>query len=170
MIGDVRVVADAAKDRRLQGVFTSFRADTPWVELVIDRTQAKDRSVSIDDVRTTLETNLGSYYINDFNRFGRTWQVNVQADQKFRTNITDIYQLQVKNQQGQMVRLGTLLEVRDTSGPVMVLPLSVTVPPSFKMAVKIQLVRVTSLSVRPPPGLTKKMPVADPASKLTCAP
>ena len=62
-----------------QGLFTSFRADTPWLELVIDRAQAKDRGVSIDDVRTTLESNLGSYYINDFNRFGRTWQVNVQA-------------------------------------------------------------------------------------------
>ena len=66
-------------DPHLQGLFTSFRADTPWLELIIDRVQAKDRGVSIDDVRTTLEVDLGPYYINDFNRFGRTWQVNVQA-------------------------------------------------------------------------------------------
>ena len=74
-----KVVAAGEADPRLQGLFTSFRADTPWLELIIDRAQAKDRGVSIDDVRTTLEVDLGPYYINDFNRFGRTWQVNVQA-------------------------------------------------------------------------------------------
>ena len=74
----------AATDEALQGLFTSFRADTPWLELDIDRVQAKDRGVSIDDVRTTLESTLGPYYVNDFNRFGRTWQVNVQSRDVFR--------------------------------------------------------------------------------------
>src|SRR5262249_14673158 len=74
-----RVVAAGDEDPHLQGLFTSFRADTPWLELIIDRAQAKDRGVSIDDVRTTLEATFGPYYVNDFNRFGRTWQVNVQA-------------------------------------------------------------------------------------------
>src|SRR5439155_1528609 len=78
-----RAVAAGESDPQLQGLFSSFRADTPWLELVIDRAQAKDRGVSIDDVRTTLEQTLGPYYINDFNRFGRTWQVNVQARQEF---------------------------------------------------------------------------------------
>ena len=63
-----RSCAAGDADPRLPGLFTSFRADTPWLELVIDRVQAKDRGVSIDDVRTTLESNLGPYYINDFNR------------------------------------------------------------------------------------------------------
>ena len=60
-------------------------------------------------------------YVNNFNEFGRTWQVNVQADQQFRNDVADIRQLQVRNNQGQMVRLGTVLDVRDTSGPVMVM-------------------------------------------------
>src|SRR5665213_2553807 len=62
-----KVVAAGDHDPRLQGVFTSFRADTPWLELVVNRTQAKDKGVSIDDLRTTLESTLGPYYINDFN-------------------------------------------------------------------------------------------------------
>ena len=60
-------------------------------------------------------------YVNNFNEFGRTWQVNVQADQRFRDQVPDILQLQVRNNQGQMIRLGTLMDVRDTSGPVMVM-------------------------------------------------
>ena len=70
---------------------------------------------------TRLQVYLGSYYVNNFNEFGRTWQVNVQADPKFRSQVADIRQLQVRNNQGQMIRLGTLLDVRDTSGPVMVM-------------------------------------------------
>jgi multidrug efflux pump len=116
-----QVVATGELDHRLQGVFTSFRADTPWVELIIDRTQAKDRSVSIDDVRTTLETNLGSYYINDFNRFGRTWQVNVQARDVFRRSIDDIKQLKVRNSLNEMVPLAAFSTVKFKSGPVMLM-------------------------------------------------
>lgn len=116
-----QVVAAGDKDPHLQGVFTSFRADTPWVELIIDRTQAKDRGVSIDDIRTTLEANLGSYYINDFNRFGRTWQVNVQAQNAFRQSIEDIKQLKVRNNQSEMVPLAAFSTVRFKSGPVMVM-------------------------------------------------
>ena len=77
--------------------------------------------VPVSDVFNTLQVYLGSYYVNNFNEFGRTWQVNVQADQRFRDQVDDIRQLQVRNNQGQMVRLGTLLDVRDTSGPVMVM-------------------------------------------------
>ena len=77
--------------------------------------------VSVSDVFNTLQIYLGSYYVNNFNEFGRTWQVNVQADQRFRDRVGDIRQLQVRNNQGQMVRLGTLMDVRDTSGPVMVM-------------------------------------------------
>jgi multidrug efflux pump len=116
-----QVVAAGDRDPHLQGVFTSFRADTPWVELLIDREQAKDRGVTIDDTRTTLEANLGSYYINDFNRFGRTWEVNVQARDVFRSSIEDIKQLKVRNNQGEMVPLAAFSKVRFKSGPVMVL-------------------------------------------------
>src|ERR1019366_1837561 len=71
------------------------------------------------DVFATLQVYLGSYYVNNFNEFGRTWQVNVQADQKYREDPSDIGQLQVRNVQGQMVRLGTFMTVRNDYGPVM---------------------------------------------------
>ena len=75
----------------------------------------------MSEVFNTLQVYFGSYYVNNFNEFGRTWQVNVQADQRFREQGRDIRQLQVRNNQGQMVRLGTLLDLRNTSGPVMVM-------------------------------------------------
>jgi multidrug efflux pump subunit AcrB len=116
---DVLAAGDA--NPRLQGLFTSFRADTPWLELVIDRQQAKDRGVLIDDVRTTLEATLGPYYINDFNRFGRTWQVNVQALDTFRGSVDDFKQLKVRNSQGDMVPLADFATVRYVSGPVLLM-------------------------------------------------
>jgi multidrug efflux pump subunit AcrB len=116
-----QAVEIGTKDPKLQGLFTSFRADTPWIELVIDRAQAKDRGVSIDDVRSTLESTLGPYYINDFNRFGRTWQVNVQALGAYRQSLDDVKQLQVRNGSGQMVPMSDFATVRFVSGPVMVM-------------------------------------------------
>jgi multidrug efflux pump subunit AcrB len=116
-----KVVVAGEAEPQLQGLNTSFRADTPWLELVIDRAQAKDRGVSIDDVRTTLEATLGPYYVNDFNRFGRTWQVNVQAMDRFRGSVQDVQQLKVRNAQGDMVPLADFAKVRSVSGPVMVM-------------------------------------------------
>jgi multidrug efflux pump len=115
------VVAAGSADPQLGGLFTSFRADTPWLELVIDRAQAKDRGVSIDDVRTTLESTLGPYYINDFNRFGRTWQVNVQALDVYRSSPESFKQLKVRNAQGDMVPLADFATVRYVSGPVLLM-------------------------------------------------
>ena len=115
------VVANGEKDPKLAGLFTSFRADTPWLELVIDRVQAKDRGVSIDDLRSQLESTLGSYYINDFNRFGRTWQVNVQAMGDFRQSVDDIKQIKVRNNLGDVVPLADFASVKYVSGPVLVM-------------------------------------------------
>ena len=72
----------------------------------------------MSQVFNTLQVYLGSYYVNNFNEFGRTWQVNVMADKRFRDRIEDIKLLKVRNNRGQMVPLGTVLDVRDTSGPV----------------------------------------------------
>jgi multidrug efflux pump len=116
-----RIVARGNKTEGLQGLYNSSRADTPWLYLDIDRTKCKVLGVEVSDVFNTLQVYLGSYYVNNYNQFGRTWQVNIQADQRFRNRVDDIRQLQVRNNQGQMIRLGTLLDVRDTSGPVMVL-------------------------------------------------
>jgi multidrug efflux pump len=77
--------------------------------------------VTVSDVFNALQVYLGSYYVNNFNEFGRTWQVNIQADPRFRDRVEDIELLQVRNNQGQMLRLGTVLSVRHISGPVMVM-------------------------------------------------
>ncbi|HWY88269.1 MAG TPA: efflux RND transporter permease subunit, partial [Gemmataceae bacterium] len=116
-----QVVARGNKTAGLEGLFNSARADTPWLYLDFDRTKCMALGVAVSDVFTTLQINLGSFYVNNFNEFGRTWQVNVQADPGFRGQVPDILRLQVRNSQGQMVRLGTLMSVRDTSGPVAVM-------------------------------------------------
>jgi multidrug efflux pump subunit AcrB len=115
-----RVVTAGEADPALQGLFGSFRADTPWIELQIDRAQAKDRGVSIDDIRSTLETTSGVYYVNDFNRFGRTWQVNVSAQERFRLKPEDIKLIEVRNSRNERVPLSAFATVRYVSGPVMV--------------------------------------------------
>jgi multidrug efflux pump subunit AcrB len=105
----------------LRGLFNSSRANTPWLYLDIDRTKCVALGVPVSELFNTLQVYLGSYYVNNFNNFGRSWQVNIQADQSFRGDARDILQLQVKNNQGQMIRLATLMDVRNTSGPVMVM-------------------------------------------------
>ena len=79
-VGEQIVDQPVATSPGLQGLFSSFRADTPWLFLDIDRDQAKTKGVSMAEVFNMLQVYLGSLYVNDFNRFGRTWQVNVQAD------------------------------------------------------------------------------------------
>jgi multidrug efflux pump subunit AcrB len=105
----------------LRGLFNSSRANTPWLYLDIDRTKCVALGVPVSELFNTLQVYLGSYYVNNFNQFGRSWQVNVQADQSFRGDASDIRQLQVRNNQGQMIKLATLLDVRNTSGPVAVM-------------------------------------------------
>jgi len=105
----------------LQNLFTSFRANTPWLYLNIDRIQAKTKGVSMGELFNTLQVYLGSLYVNDFNRFGRTWQVNVQAASDYRKQIEDLRQLRIRSDQGKMVPLGTLATVQDKSGPVLIM-------------------------------------------------
>jgi multidrug efflux pump subunit AcrB len=105
----------------LQGLYTSFRANTPWLYLDIDRTQAKARGVPMSEVFNTLQVYLGSLYVNDFNRFGRTWQVNVQAAPNFREQVNDLKQIKVANMAGKMVPLASLLKVRQETGPVLIM-------------------------------------------------
>jgi multidrug efflux pump subunit AcrB len=103
----------------LTGVFTSFRADTPWLYLDIDRTEAKQMGISMAEIFNTLQVYFGSLYVNDFNRFGRTWQVNVQADARFRMKTDDLKRLKVRNDQGGMVPMAAIASIREISGPVM---------------------------------------------------
>jgi hydrophobe/amphiphile efflux-1 (HAE1) family protein len=115
-------IVDKANDTPgLQGVFNSSRADTPWLYLDIDRTKCMAVGLALSDVFNALQMNLGSYYVNNFNEFGRSWQVNVMADARFRKRVEDIRKLQLPNRTGQMVPLATVLRVVDTSGPVMLM-------------------------------------------------
>jgi multidrug efflux pump subunit AcrB len=102
----------------LRSMFNSASANTPWLYLDIDRTKCAALGVSVADLFNTLQVYFGSFYVNNFNEFGRTWQVNLQADPKFRSQVPKIRELQVRNNQGQMIRLATLMDVRDIAGPV----------------------------------------------------
>ena len=84
----------------LAGVFSTYAADTPQIYLDIDRDKAQVLGVKITDIFNALQSTLGSYYVNDFNVFGRTWQVNVQAETPFRDKVDDIYRIYVRNAQG----------------------------------------------------------------------
>jgi multidrug efflux pump subunit AcrB len=102
----------------LRDLFSTARADTPWLNLELDRAKCLALGVQVTDVFNTLQVYVGSFYVNNFNQFGRTWQVNVQADANFRDQAHDLKKLQVRNQQGQMIPLGSLLTIHGQSGPV----------------------------------------------------
>ncbi len=114
------LVRQGGESPDLKNVFTGFRADTPWLEMKFDREAAEARGVSVAEVIATLQVYYGSLYVNDFNRFGRTWQVNVQADPRFRDQTSDIRQIRVPGHNGEQVPLGEFLTLEETSGPVMV--------------------------------------------------
>jgi multidrug efflux pump len=105
---------------KVRDAFTGFRADTPWLQLHIDRDAAQLMGVTVSEIVNALQVYYGSLYVNDFNLFGRTWQVNVQADEKFRRRPPDLKRLQVKNIDGFMVPVAGFLSVRDSTGPVMI--------------------------------------------------
>ncbi len=104
----------------LVGLFNGFRSRTPQLYADIDRTKVKTMGVQLTDVFDALQAYLGSYYVNDFNRFGRTWQVNIQADASFRANADTVRQLKIRNADGDMVPLGAVADVRDSAGPVQI--------------------------------------------------
>ncbi|MBY0525511.1 MAG: efflux RND transporter permease subunit [Gemmataceae bacterium] len=115
------IVAEGKQTPGLQDMFSSFRANTPWLYLNIDRTQAKSLGVSMTEIFNALQVYLGSLYVNDFNRFGRTWQVNVQASADYRRQIEDLRQIQVRSDSDRMVPLGTLATVEAKSGPLLIM-------------------------------------------------
>jgi len=108
------------KQHGLTSVSTSFRSNIPQLFLDIDRAKVASLGVSFDDVNTTLGIYLGSSYVNSFNEFGRYWQVTLQAEGQFRSRVDNINLLQVRNNQGLMVPLGTLVNVREIGGPIFV--------------------------------------------------
>ena len=114
------MVRDGNTQSGLTGLNTSFRPGYPLVDAAIDRVKAENVNVPVGNVFSALQSYLGSYYVNQFNKFGRTYQVYVQADSRYRLEADDIRRLFVRNSQGQMVPLGTLTNVTYGTGPSVV--------------------------------------------------
>jgi len=110
-------VARAGQAPELAGTFSGYRSDVPQIHADVDRVKAKQLGVAVDDVFDTMQIYLGSLYVNDFNRFGRTYQVKLQADAEYRARAEDIGRLETRNDRGEMVPLSALLEVRPSFGP-----------------------------------------------------
>ena len=104
----------------IAGMFNSLRASTPQLFIDVDRTKCKIMGVPLSDVFQALQVFLGGDYVNDFNQFGRTWQVNLQADAAFRVDAEHVRSLKVRNSRGEMVPLGTLAKIEDVGGPFII--------------------------------------------------
>lgn len=111
------IMAKAMQAPELAGMLASFQVNAPQVQVDIDRVKAKSQGVPLNTIFETLQVNLGSLYANDFNRFGRTYRVVVQADAPFRMQPEDIGRLKVRNATGEMIPLSALLTIKHSSGP-----------------------------------------------------
>jgi multidrug efflux pump len=96
---------------------STYQANVPQLDVQVDRDKAKAQGVSLTDLFGTLQTYLGSSYVNDFNQFGRTWRVMAQADGPFRDSVEDIANLRTRNNQGEMVPIGSMVNISTTYGP-----------------------------------------------------
>jgi len=112
-----QVMQKAYADPALTGIFSNYNVNVPQLYANLDRTKAVQLGIPIDEVFRTLQIYLGSLYVNDFNQFGRTYQVIAQADKEFRSTPQDILRLQTRNIEGQMVPLGTVITVEEAFGP-----------------------------------------------------
>ena len=113
----MQVMQKAWATPELSGVFSSYQVNVPQLDLDVDRTKAKQQGVNLDEIFQTLQVYMGSAYVNDFNQFGRTYQVNVQADEQFRQDPEQIRQLKVRNNAGEMIPLGSFINVKHSAGP-----------------------------------------------------
>src|SRR5205085_8918366 len=105
-------IARAMKTPELVGMFSGYQVNVPQLYADIDRVKARQLGVAVTDVFETMQIYLGSLYVNDFNRFGRTYSVRVQADAKYRARADDVGQLKVRSASGEMIPLSALLKVR----------------------------------------------------------
>ena len=111
------LIAAANRDPRLARAFSTFTATNPSVYLDIDRSKAQALGLNMSDVFTALQATLGGIYVNNFNLFGRTWQVNVQGEASLRGDISDIWQIYVRNSTGQMVPIRSIASLKIVTGP-----------------------------------------------------
>ncbi len=114
-----KLILEGRKAPGLVGLFTLYRANTPQLFADIDRANARSLGVTVKDISDALEAYVGSLYVNNFNAFGRFWQVNVMADLPFRNDNPRLHLIKLQNDQGQMAPLATLLDLKETLGPGM---------------------------------------------------
>lgn len=112
-----QVQMKAWQDPALTGVYSNYNVNVPQLYADIDRTKAEQLGLSVDEIFRTMQIYLGSIYVNDFNQFGRTYQVVAQADKEFRSRPQDILRLQTQNDKGQSVPLGAVVDVQESFGP-----------------------------------------------------
>jgi multidrug efflux pump len=115
---DNLIVGTRGRPSRLQRLFTAFRANVPQLHVQPNTRECETRAVSVADVNDTLVVYQGSLYVNDFNLFGRTWQVIVQSDAPFRTDVRQLNRIKVRNARGTMIPLGSLVDVKERNGPL----------------------------------------------------
>lgn len=111
------IMAKAMKAPELAGMLASFQTNAPQLQVDVDRLKAKSQGIALSGIFETLQVNLGSLYVNDFNRFGRTYRVIVQADEPYRMQPEDISRMKVRNEAGAMIPLSSLLTMERSSGP-----------------------------------------------------
>ncbi|RYG61386.1 MAG: efflux RND transporter permease subunit [Alphaproteobacteria bacterium] len=134
------VMAKARQNPMLTGVFSSYEINVPQLMADLDRTKAKQLGVRVTDVYDAMQVFLGSLYINDFNKFGRTWQVIAQADAPYRNEPEDILNIKVRSTSGAMIPLGSLMKVEQSNGP--------------DRAMRYNLYRSADLNGGPAPGIS----------------
>ncbi|MBX3733613.1 MAG: multidrug efflux RND transporter permease subunit [Verrucomicrobiae bacterium] len=111
------IIGQAYATNVLQGVYSTYQINVPQLEADVNRIKAKSMGVPLGSLFETMQVNLGSLYVNDFNRFGRTYQVIAQADAPFRASAEQVTRLKVRSETGQMVPMGSLVRIRESSGP-----------------------------------------------------
>ena len=112
-----QLVGAAYGTQKLAQVYSGYTVNVPQLEADVDREKAKMQGVPLQNLFETLQINLGSLYVNDFNRFGRTYQVVAQAEPEYRDEASDIVRLKTRNMAGEMVPVGSLVKVSETFGP-----------------------------------------------------
>jgi multidrug efflux pump subunit AcrB len=108
---------EASKRKELTSIFSSFRTDIPQYRLTVNKEKAKTMDIPVSSIYSTLQSLFGSYYVNDFNKFGKSYRVIIQADAIYRANKEDVEKVYVRSNTGKMVPLGTLVTITNSQGP-----------------------------------------------------
>ena len=147
MVGALQnLVVNANQNENMAGVFSSYRASMPQIFLDVNRDKAKTLNTPLDHVFNTLQAQLGSLYVNDFNKFGRIYQVIMQAEQKYRSDEEDIGDLYVRNSNGKMIPLRTLVDTESMIGP--------------ETVERYNILRSVTINGGPPPGKSSGQAIA----------